>query len=609
MEPQRFERRVYNGAQITGKYRISSIRYALMPNNSSIRTVNVNNIGEYEASCRLHKQCFGHMCKTKGGLVLAPHSMSIKSGDIATEYHKASKFAFEGRGEEYIDAIKKVNYTKFGNMRSVMSTPVAGSCRLIATPQWQFGRGCLAISRNLASRMRVCKKVYDSHGNQEAAYVETELKEDDWVIVVRPPSLNFGNTQPMKVKFWSHDCAGIHPESFSVFHGDFDGDEIQIYPVYNAESIAECESWEQVPLPAFVECRELYNNNINRMSMNGALDVHECDDDDAHFLLYTTLSAKEMMEGTDDLFYGKYTRNKPEHIKGMGQRFNTRSTEDSFVTESIRGMSDVSNQQSTQGHLGGMTRVAKIVASCFHRPAEGGLWVAARSGREPLRMDGVVDSGVPSVRAISSLCAVAQQAALDSHRADTHNTASHDFIGDLVLGCANKESKSVTSKYTMVEFSDKFILTMNTSTWVKWKYARSASVFCLCEPALIPVKYTMSIIGAYNPVVLTMVQDYGNDVVSVCARGIRTICNYYKIKMSELELNDISYVFSYKPGASNHPITSRDGLTSRSLGWIETLQATDYTKLRNLQTDFEAPHTTTAAMFMSNFSLLTEKHD
>lgn len=580
-----------------------------MAGDGEVRSVEVSGIGQYESSCRFHRGCFGHMCHTKDGIVLAPHSMSMRSSDIATEYHRAAKFAFDNKRDEYTDAIKRTNYTKNGTMRSVMSTPVAGSCRLIATPQWEFGRHCIAISKNLASRMRVCRKVYDSDGNQEAAYVETELKENDWVIVVRPPSLHFGNTQPMRVRFWRHDCAGIHPESFSVFHGDFDGDEIQIYPVYSLESIAECESWDQIPLPAFVECRNLYNNDRGLMSLKGSLQMPECSHDEAHFLSYTTLSAVEIMKGGYDLAYGKYTRNKPEHIKGMGQRFNNKDTESSFVDESIRGMGDVSRQQLSQGVLGDMTRVAKIAASCFHRPKEGSLWVVTRDGVEALSTDNVIDSGVPSVRAMASLCAVAQQAALDSHRADIQDVASHDFIGDLVLGCARQYAKGATSKYTMVEFNDMSIITAQTGSWIKWKYAQDISVFCLCNPSGIPTRYTASITGAYNPVVLTIAQRCNNDIVSICARGIRTICNYYGIRMSELELKDASYVFSYKPELSVHPITSRQGMIARSLGWIETLEATDFLKLPLLETNFEVPNTTTAAMFMSNFSLLTAKHD
>lgn len=609
MEAQRFERRVYNGALTTGKYKISSIRYSPFSKGEKPRMITVDNLAQYESSCREHRQCFGHMCVTKSGTVLAPHSMSLRSNDIATDYHKAARMAFEGNTEEYIDTIKRTNYTKNGTMRSVMSTPIAGSCRLIATPQYEFGRGYIAISKNLASCMRVCRKVYDLDGNQEGAYVEGELRENDWVIVDRPPALNLGNTQPMRVKFWRHDCIGIHPESFSAFHGDFDGDEVQVYPVYSAEAILECESWDQIPSKAFIKGREIYNNHINEMSMNNTRDVPKCDDGDAHFLSYTTLSAAQIRDGVGSLVYGKYSRNKPEHISGMGKRFHDVSTEESFVDESIRGMGDVARQQLSQGALGDMTRVAKIAASCFYRPSEGGLYVVKRNGVELLRDDNIMDSGVPSIRAIANLCTVAQQAALDSHRAETHDVISHDFINDLIQGCNQKDVKGSTSGHTLIEFSLHEMNSEKVGGWLKWKHSSATSTFCLCKPSMIPNMYTKHIIGAYNPIVLEKIKLNISDTAKVCSRGIRTICNYYGMMMSEQELIDVSYVFSYEPGASVHPITSRLGMMARTLGWIETLEATDFTKLPLLSSGFEIPNTATAAMFMSNFNHLVRKHD
>lgn len=586
---------------------ITSMVPAKFGSNEKPRTVSVNTLYEYESGCKEHRDCYGHLCSVNDSVVLPPHSMSLRSGDIATEYNKAAKLVFDGNVEGYVDAVKKTNLTKHGTMRLTMSTPVAGSCRLIATPQWEFGTSCVAISENLASRMAVCRKAINDDGSEDSVYVEDHLREGDWVIVVRPPSLHFGNTQPMKVKYWKHECAGIHPESFSVFHGDFDGDEIQIYPVYNPGSIDECESWQQLPLPAFVKGRDVYNSYVSQLRQN-SLQLKRCDEGEADFIRFTTLSSRQMIAGPPKLAFGEYTRNKDKHITGMSLRFNTRKTEASFVDESIRGMGDVARQQMSQGALGDMTRVAKIVASCFYRPSEGGLHVVTRQSSSVLSDDGVCDSGAPAVRGMSAMCAVAQQAALDSHRAESHDVTSHDFIGDIMLGCNRDANVSATGMMTLVETTAHApVLTKNR--WYKWMYTSANNTFYLCDPSKFPPGLRRHIVGGYNPIVLTYVLNQNGNVYDVCKRGVMTICNYYGIYMSEVELSDITHVFSYDVKASVHPITSREGMLARSLGWIETLLATDHSKLPEMIGGRGVPLTTTSAMFMSNFEDLKTRHD
>lgn len=607
MERQEFRRRVYNSAPVSGFYMITSITPARFGPNEKPRTVNVNTLYEYESGCKEHRDCYGHLCAVNGDVVLPPHSMSLRSGDIATEYNKAAKLVFTGDIGGYVDAVKKTNLTKDGTMRLTMSTPVAGSCRLIATPQWEFGTSCIAISENLASRMVVCRRATNDDGSEDSVYVEDHLRENDWVIVVRPPSLHFGNTQPMKVKYWKHQCAGIHPESFSVFHGDFDGDEIQMYPVYEQGSINECESWEQLPLPAFVSGRDAYNSYVS-LPRQTLLQLKQCGEGEADFIRFTTLSSKQIMAEPPRLAFGEYSRNKERHISGMSSRFKTRRTEASFVDESIRGMGDVARQQMSQGALGDMTRVAKVVASCFYRPATGGLHVVTRHGSNILSDDSVCDSGASVVRGMSAICAVAQQAALDSHRAESHDVTSHDFIDDIILGCNRETNAGVTHAVTLVETSSH--VTVSTGKrWYKWMYTSAHSSFYLCDPSKFPPALRQCIVGAYNPIMLAYVLNQNGNVHEVCKRGVTTVCNYYGIHMSPVELNDIAHVFSYDVRASVHPITSREGMLARSLGWIETLLATDHSKLPGLIGSVGVPLTTTSAMFMSNFEDLKTRHD
>lgn len=625
MDSQTFRRRVFDGAKIDGVYTISSMRFSRFKPNEKFRTYSVDDLSHYESGCHLHSHCFGHMCSTRAGIILPPQSMSMRMMEIATEYYAASKLAFAGDIASYKDKLMETNYTKYGTMRCTMSTPVAGSCRLIATPQWEFGTRCIAMSPNLASKMRICKKSYDESGSVSGTYLEASLQENDWVIVVRPPSLHLGNTQPLRVRFWDKDVIGIHPETFSMYHGDFDGDEAQVYPVYDLDSIAECEAWTVLPLDKFVNGRQMYdimcpefkktymNTDVPQHIKEKRLDVvsrMKCDDNRAEFLEYTTLSAKQLSEGNKKLHFGEVSRNKSAHVQGMFKRFSSRETEKSFVSESIRGTEDVRRQQLSQGTLGDMTRIAKIAASCFYRHPNGGLYVIARGGNKMLCNDNIVDTGTPTVRAVSQICAVAQQAALDSHRAEAHDSVSHDFVADLILGCERNVNISPTSSYTFVQFDVNMPETISKSlTSCRWRHHSENGINTLCKPSSIPQLAFSYVKAAYNPVVLANAAKHDLDIRSICMRGLKVVCNYYSVRISDIELKDISFVFSYKPEASSDPITTRNGMVERDLGWIETLLATDYTRLRGLGEDFEIPNTTTAAMFTANFSNLKLKYD
>lgn len=627
MERQQFHRRVYDKADTTGIYTISAMKFSPFTDQEKFKRQKVSSLSQYESGCRVHKHCFGHMCETLSGCVLPPQSMSMRTMEIATQYYAASKLAFSGKVEEYINALAETNYTKNGTYRVVMSTPVAGSIRLIAVPQWEYGRDRVAISRNLASRMRVCKKVYDEDGNTSGKYVESTLQEGDYLIVVRPPSLHYGNTQPMKVVFWNIDAMGIHPETFSVFHGDFDGDESHGYPVYDENSVAECRAWSIIPLSDFTSGRNLLTKLNDELEMKLSLDEVN-DENMAHFLEYTTLSAKELQEKAQVLAFGRYSRNKPDHLLGMHTRFNSTTVASSFVEECIRGTEDVKEQQLSQGNLGDMTRVAKIAASCVYRPSSGSLYVKERDRSFLIIEDGKKDSGTPSVRGIMALCASAQQAKLNAHRVkiadDTMGSSNHDFISDLVLGCNRKTHLSSTSSYTYVQLKTPCIEKTQTCDRITlddlcslcsklestWKYVNSDAslINILCKPSSVKGGICKYVYAAYNPIILSTLVSSENNVLEICKRGITIVCNYYKIQVSPIELHDLAAVYSYRPGASRHPITSREGMMSRNLGWIETFQATDYTKLPSLQSEFEYPDSTSSATFMSNFDNLKVKY-
>ena len=599
---QDVSRKVYNGADATAPARVASVKLTPLDKGTTVRTVAVPNLSHYESGCREHRSCFGHMCKTPSGAILPPQSMSMRDGPIVTEYLKASNLAFQGKNEEYVEQLKKTNYTKKGTMRSIMSTPIAGSCRLIATPMWEPGRQYIGISPNLASKLRVCRIEVLEDGTKDIIYTETSVKEGDWAIVIRPPSLSIRNVQPMKYLFWNLDCAGIHPEAFSAFHGDYDGDELHTIPVFEPASVTECESWEIPPSQDFVKGRQMYKDIIGG-------DKYDVESDTmCEFINYSTVSAREMAEGIPDLVFGKASRNKPEYVAGMHTRFSTSDTESNYIHQSIRGMGDICRQQLSQGSLGDMTRVAKCIAMCFYRPPSGGLYVASSSGNEVVKDDRISDSGCAAERAVMVFCAVAQQAALDSHRVHDADSASFDFISDLFIGKPLNSGRHMGSR-TLVVFSKNIGNAGVDTKALTWKYSIADDIVALCDISALKRAHVVHIKGAYNARVLKMCCDLRKDPQVICRYALVTVSNYYTLSVSEVELHDLSCVMAYQVSQSPHQITTRDGATSRSLSWVDKVLATDFTKVpQNLNT-VSTPSTSTAAMFMNNFSRLKLRGD
>lgn len=598
-EPVRVRRLVYPGAPISGVATIKGMSVVKSTGDVNMQVVQVPSLAHYGSGCRSHASCFGHLCSTPSGAMLPPQSLSMRNGDITTEYLNASKLAFNNKHKEYMSALERTNFTKNGTMRSIMSTPVAGSARLIATPMW-YRRDVVFVSQNLASKLKSCYVHVYADGTADPLYRERTLSEGDTVFVVRPPSLNIWNVQPMKVRFWNNDCIGIHPETFSRFHGDFDGDEAHIIPVYSPAALAECNSWTVPYNDAFVRGRAEYALRNSMRTTDTDYD-NKCD-----YMNTTTVSSLQMTLQKQVVAYGNVSRNKDSNLKAMHERFNSTATETDFVAQSIRGTKDVCRQQLSQGLIGDMTRVAKIAAMCFFRSSTGTLCVSSRSGIATLVRDDVTDPGYPAVRAVMSLCEVAQQAALDAHRVQESSIPSHDFVSDIIL-CRPVLAPSSTKLPTMVLFDQDVPSHLLHSLDLKWKYVIDSHLAVLCNPSRVTGAHVVYITGSYNPIVLAKCEAVRDNVVSVCMLALTVVCNYYNVQLTDLELNDLSHVLTYKTSNSTSPITTRAGMTARNLGWIETLEGTDVNAISTLTGHFEEPHNSTSAVFMHNFSHITNR--
>ncbi|KAF4923837.1 hypothetical protein CGCVW01_v004404 [Colletotrichum viniferum] len=141
--------------------------------------------------------------------------------------------------------------------------------------------------------------------------VERCLQEGDYVMLVRPPSLTWLRTQPMKVSVWDRPCIGIKPEAFTGFHSDFDGDEARCYPLSSEGSLWEASNWVVPELSKFSEGRKMMRD----LGLSPDTDMPE---DHACFVEFTTLSSKQLKDGDCGLYFGEQSRNPkvpPESVQ------------------------------------------------------------------------------------------------------------------------------------------------------------------------------------------------------------------------------------------------------------------------------------------------------
>ncbi|KAF5863563.1 hypothetical protein ETB97_009807 [Aspergillus alliaceus] len=449
-----------------------------------VKLTRVKTLEEYEAGCPAHDDCFGNMCRAPGGVVLVPQSLASSKGDTSNEYLKAAKLAFSGDGEGYREALRTMNLKKTGHMRKdILGTTVSGSARLIIVPQVQFPEGTVALPRNIARLMRVPARARDpATGKLTDAIGERCVEDGDWAILVRPPSLTYFSTEPMRVRLWDIPTLGISPGEVGFWHGDFDGDEMHLYPVYEEESIEECERWQREGHKPFArEMQKLKSMGYKGDGRSSAFP----------FIPMTNVTMSHIRDGGEMPEFSAGARMKKEHYKATGERFKI-DIEKQCIRESIRGMSDVARQQLTQGRIGYMSRIAKIVAMCFSR-RDGNVVVQTSRGVKVLQEDAGDSYGCPALRGISAICSVAQQAALDSHRAGGESMASYDMISNMLTGGDDT---------VIVAEPGCHLLDL-----ARWKSRKGSRFVAIVEREHVEVLGVDGVVGSYSPWVLSAVED------------------------------------------------------------------------------------------------------
>ena len=133
-----------------------------------------------------------------------------------------------------------------------------------------------------------------------------------------------------------------------------------------------------------------------------------------------------------------------------------------------------------------------------------------------------------------------------------------------------------------------------------WCCTIDSVVACVAKDDMCTDSLLVNIHAAYSPVVLARLP--ARRAKEVCKRGLHVVYNYYKITLEGDDIDDLVEAMCFKVSASVLPITTRDGMLSRGLGWMETLMACDYTKTPALSGSTSGPLSATSATMCANFS-------
>ena len=560
MEPFVVCRLAYDGSDPSDTWKITHIGHSRL-NFDMVNTVELQNLTDYEVNCQLHSsaRCSGHMCRTPSGILLPMQSLSINSPVIKNDIYKAARDAFSAPSQYHSSRSKKILSdslkTKTGRMRKgILNCHVDGSLRMVITPQVDMHPHIVAVPHYLQNKWAV---VYlDEDTNK---YKTRYVQPGDYAIMTRPPALSKKSVQPVIVVFWNETCMGVSPELVKEFDGDYDGDEMHLYPVYSPSSIEECKKWTHRSKDAFDRARDTYMSSEIPSKSNGAFD----------FMDHTTLSFTEISMDEEQPLMAEQSRTTQSHLNDFKNRYDTENVSKNFMSETIRGMGDTNMQQLSQPIVGDMSRIARISSSCIIQRPNGDIGVAMETEFKVVcRLLLDEEDGNSCIRGISTLCAGAQQITLESHHAKKKEIASHDLVTDLMVG--SPETYIIISS----ELNESRIRSAVRPSWFS---DRTDSVHVLCKPSLVSTLPQKYILGSYNPIVLSSVDETRR--LEVCKSALDRLIRCYKFAVSERELLTMAILFSYWPEASSSSITTKDGIIARKLRWTESMMANHYTGL------------------------------
>jgi hypothetical protein len=551
-------RLAHEGSDPSDAWRVVGVGHSKI-DIEKVNVVNIRTIAEYEHGCQLHEKCLGHLCRSPYGMILPMQSLAISTSVIRNDISRASNAAFSGAGQYHSTQYKKIlsdsMKSKTGRMRKgILNCHIDGSLRMVIGPQEHTSANVVLLPQYLKDIWTVL--YLDPATNK---YTRRKVVEGDRAIAVRPPALSVKSVQPVIISYWNETYVGISPDILKAFDGDFDGDEMQFYPVYSSDAIRECMEWSNTPNQTFIKAREVYQD----------CDIEHKGNDMYSFMYHTTLSFQEIKNGVEQPLMAEQARTRLEHLVGFRERYDIESVSRSFVRESVRGMGDTNDQQLSQPVVGDMSRIARIAASCVLQRDDGTIGVATTSGfSEVCIFDKDMQDGSACMRAVSTICAGSQQATLESHHAKKKSLPQHNITTDMIKGLS--ETVILVDR----RLSESRI---RIALRPRWQDKGLDGTYVLCKASgagNLPKSY---ILGSYNPTILSKFDE--SERLEICRRGVEAVVRYSSFEFSATQIMSLAVLFSFKVEDSPYPITTREGISARGLRWTEVMMANHYNML------------------------------
>jgi hypothetical protein len=577
---------------------------------SSMYIQDVATIGEYEGGCNIHDEdCPGHICRTPSGLLLPPQYMSLRTNVMRNEVYAAAEHAFAPRSAYHTAQYKKILLGmlkgKDGKMRDgVLVAPVDGSLRMAVIPQTFededgnytcpetnetiSSKNAVFIPRYLKDKFKVIRL------NKETSRYESDyVKSNDRSVCLREPALDSGSLPLVRIFHWDKTAMGAHPALMKGLRGDYDGDELHLYPVYSEDSVACADTWSVQDHPDFVKANKIYKKYYYPDRRPGSM----------AFMWHTTMSFKELINGKEPPLMSEFNRMSKDHMRVFRERANRHTTAESIVQGCLDGLASLNVQQHSQPIVGDKARISRLAMSSVKQPTDSSVCIQSMtSTTEPISIHRDISSGNAAVRSISRLCAAGQQAMLSAHRVSKSNLPAHDIINDMIVGSSN----------TVVFFSKSAGLVLkslaDSSDEIKWSVEIGDMWCVLCTPGFITQAMGKMVRAAYNPRVLSACPVSKRQ--SICKLGIELVFKQCGLPVSDAELDCLSVAYTYEleTGSKVDPITSRKGISSRSLSWFDTAVATSYHHLQEMvkksNIDPVPVNTISSALASCNFDLI-----
>lgn len=410
--------------QKTGCYKVERARltdHDLHPDST------VSDMASYSTECAVHgDSCGGHYTRSKHGAILPP-SGCVTLTPFPCTFAQAVKDLLSGVSSraEYEERVRaEVLNTKHGAWRSDCQTgDVLGSMRMVIIPASGYRYGTIVLPRDAAERTMVPYLMDDGSVSCK------RMSDCKWCIAVRPPTIYPGSARPLLIDTWDKSAIGVPQDSCVDCHGDFDGDEMQIYGVCDAASEAECEAWR---LPGTkVLMSDAAEPVVDGMVMHdGSVDWYS--------------------HTTRPLSYGGPLTHNERLMLSKDATSNALATKLShfehspwdFMLATESGLKSIMDQQLPLGTLGHETRTCRVVCSevssqsyTMQSPVMGKLDMMQRC-----------PPGYPGFTGICKLCAVLQQRSLDAHRM-TQGRGGTNAARMVINGCGDHTALSIMASH------------------------------------------------------------------------------------------------------------------------------------------------------------------